>query len=1296
MTIGSSYNISQYSEKQKAIYQYIATWCNSIGMATGTNSGGYTSQWMLGEAEKYYNSWKNQPDNAYLTDNIGNIDNIKKENITYQGEDYIKIGPFNWSFASTYSAKYLYDQDGRDITSYAKFGKYVGTTFNVYDTINDASSSGNDFYLLVKTSSNANSVKLKATVSNSKENLSATIYILESGNGRQNLLVGRGNRTYHTTTAEIEVGPIELLGDLEISKTDSTTTKPLANVGFTLKMTSGSQSGKYVGIDSQNNVIYKTEKVNLRTNHAGKIQINRLIPGDYELVETINPYEGYEDLPRTIGTIHVKAGKDNVKNVTNTRSYITLSGYAWEDKAWQVGKEEYSNELYKEKKDTLDTNDELVENVIVQLKNTKGNVIKETTTDQNGNYRFEKVEIDQLPEYYIEFIYNGMSYETVSIKDLSYDNGTKAIEGSNRSDYNNEYAMISKGQSNTSDGKKTHDLIYDTQEKNGNTTSTIHYGENLKYGYADATDPINGTEEQYLIAANTKNAYQGYLDKIKTPNEIRQQEITEIKNINLGIKKREQPDLSVIKDLQSAKVSINGVEHVYQYADRFNQDLYADYDSEGKSGYEMDTAVKFGQKYGKMSYTRALYASDIKYTGSKKLEVKVTYKIGIRNNSSNINAVVNQLTDYFDSKYELEGIGTEINSDGSIQEGTQLEHTNPEAVGSDYQKIVIQSNLTIPHQKEGYVYVELRVKPENIGNIVDKGEDVKLDNITEITAYSMKDENGNPYAGIDKDSQPGNLDINDSKTYEDDTDKAPGLLITLQEERKTQGTVFEDVTEEELKTGEIRQANGLLDENDKGISGVTVTLVDTDGNIVQAYDEEKDEWENAEDTTDENGKYTIGGFLPGEYQIKYTWGDKNYKVQDYKSTIVDKDNYEEKTSNEEWYKINPEKRESDALDDYDKREEIDKESPEITNAEKVKIEESYQDDTLEEKVTTQMEATTPKFVVNVEYDTAPTNSREEYEQNEDGTIKKEDNHVQKEEKHQNILKNIDFGIVKRAQQVLKLDKNIRNVKVTLDDGSILVSATLDENGKLVEETKHITYIEKSAVNGQVKIEIDSEIIQSAKLEVEYGFQATNISEIEYLTKDFYYYGEGYGEVTDKMVTLNTMGIIDYLDGNLITDMEINSDWQVISGINPKNQLITDGLLENTQNMKNHLTNTERILQTDKLAGTMLKPIEEQNIANINLKAYRLLANNEESYFENEAEIIKVGRNGGSIITTIPGNYIPANSDTSEEDNATSESVVILPPPGLTTDKIAWILLTVSCLGILTSGIILIKKYVLKK
>ena len=97
-----------------------------------------------------------------------------------------------------------------------------------------------------------------------------------------------------------------------------------------------------------------------------------------------------------------------------------------------------------------------------------------------------------------------------------------------------------------------------------------------------------------------------------------------------------------------------------------------------------------------------------------------------------------------------------------------------------------------------------------------------------------------------------------------------------------------------------------------------------------------------------------------------------------------------------------------------------------------------------------------------------------------------------------------------------------------------------------------------------------------------------------------------------------------------------------------------------------------------------------------LNAHKLLSNNDETFLENNAEIIKVKRNnGGSVLITTPGNYVPSDSSTSEEDDSVSPSVTVVPPTGLATDTISYIIIAISSLAIITAGIILIKKFVIK-
>ncbi len=1187
----------------------------------------------------------------------------------------------------------------------------------------------------------------------------------------------KGSATYNiirAKTVEQAVLNEKQTGNIKLTKLDTDSRKPIEGISFKVKCPNGqylvaynnSTQLKVVGEITVTEMRYTSNINNATefiTNSNGIIGIYNIWKGNYQLIETsVGNNETYEldknYITWTTGTtsgsgmtasLEVERQKSqntdgntalsaqNASNITfnNKRKYIKISGYAWEDLSWQEGKETERNDKYKD--NSRDINDKLLSGIPVTLKKANNEIADiynpktktwskaSAVTGSSGEYNFSYLLIEDIPNCYIEFQYNGLSYDTVAVNtDLS--NGNKAAE-KGRQAFNDKFNTIKFGQATYSNGQKSLDLKYDTSKNN---ISQLYYRDDrnkslYNYGYSgnEATrDPITGVDSKYTINASTFEAYNGrYLNAIMEIDEIRRQGVAELKNINLGIKAREKVDLSVVKDLEKIKVHINGQNHIYNYADRFNKALFTDEDR-----YNMSPAVKFGTEssYGKMSYTRALYASDIFYEGDDKLSVTVTYKIGIKNTeSSSTKTIVNEIVDYYDTKYLDFKVGTTINDDGSIKDEIRAT-TGNERVGN-YIKKKIPVNLELMGNEEKFVYIALQVNPQDIKQILgDRKEIVKLDNIVEISSYSVKDKNNNSYASIDKDSQPDNIELNNIQKYEDDTDKAPGIRLVLQESRKVTGIVFEDKVNKnnssEIMSGQIRQGDGIYDASsgDKGIKDVTVTLKDKKGNTAKIWNNTA--WVDAIAKTDSNGNYKIEGFIPDEYNLVYTWGDKEYKVQEYKSTIVDEDSYTAKGKNIEWYKDefkkqypnvewntakNAEIRRSDAIDNYETRQKIDKQTSLVTNSNKQTIED-YQgqielEDGNKEQLQDKMDSSTPIFKVNIEYDNSPTNARDEvYETNSDGTLKinPTTGFVTKKSGKENHLKSIDFGIVERAKQAIELNKSLKSVKLILANGNTYISAKM-ENGKLQEETNSAVFLPaENGKSAQLKMEIDSEIIESAQLRLEYSFEVNNISEIDYNNKNFYMYGKGHGEKEEEMVTLDPTEIVDYLDNSLGINEEESIKCKVLRSINEKYNLREQGLLDKGNAMKELLDKTSRVLLIENELSQKLKPIGEvSKKAEMTLIVSKLLSNvtGEDTMISNNAEIIKIHKSGGANLVTTPGNYIP-NVTISESDDDRAEDVVVLPPTGKNLNYTSIILLAISILGIFTSGIILIKKYVLKK
>lgn len=118
----------------------------------------------------------------------------------------------------------------------------------------------------------------------------------------------------------------------------------------------------------------------------------------------------------------------------------------------------------------------------------------------------------------------------------------------------------------------------------------------------------------------------------------------------------------------------------------------------------------------------------------------------------------------------------------------------------------------------------------------------------------------------------------------------------------------------------------------------------------------------------------------------------------------------------------------------------------------------------------------------------------------------------------------DFGIIERPRQEYDVNKRVSNLKVTLANGQILINGNPykqfvenETDWKDIEASSDTPLPYVKALPSQVTVEIDNEIIQAAKLEVEYTISIKNNSEVDYDYRNnqrYYYYGEK-NEETNK-------------------------------------------------------------------------------------------------------------------------------------------------------------------------------------
>lgn len=1210
---------------QNAIWNYMYTWMKNVGQYHAGLYDGFAST-RAGNSS-YLDS--SSSDYANELANIEITDNTNKSAIKVQSNgDYIKVGPFNWSFSGTLNNIVVKDQDGNAVSGIT-FSRYTGTTA---DTIGVGDiKSGKDFYISIPISSGISRITT-ITASGSVQVEGVKIWFLESQSGYsyQNLISRERYNTPYDYETDFEYD-IDLLGNLKVIKVNKDNHEiKLQGVGFKIQ---NKQSKLYVHEDANGTITYVNESqaTEFVTDAKGEILIENLIVGTYVAYETQNPNYGYEFISEGVeGTVVVDKTQDFV--IENKQIYVKLSGYVWIDK--QSGKQSLRNSLYRD--DLNDDSDELLEGVIVRLiDRTTGEVVK----NDNGKdfyaltkeidlgdsiiryYQFVDVRIDDLENYYIEFEYDGLTYSNVT-PHIDVDNGSKAAENSGDRDvFNKEFSTI-EGYSETTgvaldeNGNVAHQLSYNKDV--GQHRSTL-INEGLPVG-------------QYPITANTDETNYIIRDQFEYGME-------EIPYINLGLHEREQPDLALIKDMQNVRLAINGYQHIYEYAQRFanlaEQEADGDY-----SDTAFNVGVKFASEYVDNSYTRAIYKADYEYVNeedsSRELKVYVTYRIGVMNESSNLITQVNNLVDYFDSRYTIVAAGTGINEEGIITGNIEY---NQDTYNNEYSKAIIYTNSRIESGKTNEFYVQFELSREAVLEILNDGE--TLDNVVEINSYSTFDGNGSVYAGVDIDSNPGNAIPGDTSTYEDDTDSSPSLKLEVADAREMAGKVFLDSTSGELLTGQIRQGSGQYEEGETGIPGVEVTLTENTGTgLVYTA------------TTDNNGDFYISDFIPGDYTLTYTWGDETYTVQDYKGTIYGKERYDANVANKEWYKTDVETRWTDAVDDYDTRLAIDAELNEITNATETTID--------------KMDSTTPAMGIGVEYDTTYTASYG-------------DRYVYR-------IENIDFGIVERARQDISLNKRVSTMKLTLANGQPLVDLQITEDGRLEGQTGNVIYLPPSPssipTNGMVRLELDSELIQGSRLEIGYEIKATNNSELDYMSENYYKYGIIEGDVV--IITPST--IIDYLDSDWDFDAKNNLDWEAIQKDDSRIKLAEEVI--NSTSIDN-----AKLLYTESLATYNLQPTES---ATVMLNVSKLLTSSEDIELDNETEIVKVNKSGGSDITSTPGNYVPGTGPAVERDDDMAEVVIVTPNTGENLNYIIPLAVTITAFVIIGVGIIFIKKKVLNK
>ncbi len=1024
--------------------------------------------------------------------------------------------------------------------------------------------------------------------------------------------------------------------------------------------------------------------------------------------------------------------------------------------------------------------------------NNKGEKITENLA--KGEYMF--TDIPAGDDYYVVFEYDGIEYQAITnSKEQAYMSTTKKdskIEKEpNRDEFNTATTTISgsgkEGESITNAGWI---IKYDLD--NNSTPNKAIY----KATYKNEEDMKNNIQQYvkgqtYTYLKNTAD----WMGTWNTDGTINKSHYAF--DINCGLNKKFF-DLSLGTDVKEATVKINGNQTTYTY------DQILDGKLDEKLNKSSNSPIEYNLYLAHSDYNYRI--TDYKVPGdtngepienkydettkenfgkikdnknNTELEVYVTYKLALKNQSTQYDAKVNLVEYHFDDKYAFL---QEKNKNIKLTEGTNLENRVLMIDTSDLQ---INGGETKP------LYLTFKVLPDKNGNKCVLGEDYL--NQAEIVSYTTGG------GLVDEDSAPGNafLDQNNVR-YEDDTDEANGIKIKLKDnaERSISGKVFDasnnngvsDVIVQLIELVEINNQQyeyiwqetvaAPKDKEGKPTVTTTVKTTATSGGRGETY--------TVENVGQGEYKFTER-IIPGNYIVRFIYGDGStyditdntlkYNGEDYKSTYVDY-NY-----NAKWYndtKIgekylydekNDEKNNdiSKAVDNEARRLKVMSYAVDVDGkkgAELAKLDGDTNTEGLKDVLAnTWMCAETLKIKMPVDADTQANTS---------------DNTTVANGSNPNIgntqFANVNFGLMERPKTKLVLEKHITGltIKPVASGVNLIANATADINDILkatqgseieLEGQKDGLFATKSGRTnrGLWYLQTDTtEIAQGADAYITYTYVIKNEGDEDYLNEDLIaLYENDINGYVNKLSNLETevknakksITGTPYKNGTYILDFYytgtkgkdnekvLASVEQIQEALNPKVKFVNsttdftkadrnvgnkypyynrDGeLQENNNNIKEIITSKEetskKLLQT----GKTLKEINDKNekkdfinntmdtskklVVSVGLSASEI--ENDGVYDSYIAQVTHYTNAAGRRDQSTPANLSYVHSEDTgitldkynEEDEFWAETFRITKPTG--EDKITPVqiaIITISAVAVLGVGIILIKKFVLKK
>ncbi len=653
----------------------------------------------------------------------------------------------------------------------------------------------------------------------------------------------------------------------------------------------------------------------------------------------------------------------------------------------------------------------------VRLYDESGNLIKTTATDKNGKYHFYN--LDPFKKYYVKFLYNGEIYEATYYKN-NLTGGYSNAQDTNRESFNLRFGTIDSTPQNYKMGGSWHksyallaklardngEYIGNGQDENGNVLALTYQDAWNKFlefsatngsydvayreltawlqtkgvGQSDTAnviqfikdcmiesttlidDPL--TSENYLVKYPVYDTF--VLEDLDNPTDnvetvtldetyyyLYTKQSDQSRYVDFGIKRRDQENIAIQKDVYKVTVIVNGKKQEYIYSKKNAND---------DGSWTVEVRAADALYNGTYAYTRELRKSEYLYDDQeqKNLQVFVTYRIIVKNDSQTLYSTINEVVDYYDAdQYTFDGV---LNQDGTYSFNQYNEYdangnvTNTYTnsyVGADFKGNRMQNaNLTVSNhtsfadreaskslQGANYNYSSLyitgfksqsgndRFMPGEMGSVyltfkantdATTGK-VKLDqdlnsgaitlgkrNIAEINGYST-------YYGPNA-TVPNYLGQDNSRVDTNVSNKVAGIIST----QSNAGSLEEmDLTVDgDLRTSKTSQVEDRLEpDTDKAPNlKVVISQDDNDTRILSGYVYEDERTVTNDKAVVGDGKYQDGetkingvkvelveliqnvddkGIFLGSYRGERVWGTATYEFQNGRLVLANenKDRY---------------------------------------------------------------------------------------------------------------------------------------------------------------------------------------------------------------------------------------------------------------------------------------------------------------------------------------------------------------------------------------------------------------------